>query len=74
MSNHPNRGKGTAARNPKPEEVRALRESLNLTQTEAGKIIFCSLRGWQEWEGGNRAMHPAFWELFRLKTSAQKTS
>lgn len=27
-------------------------------------------RPWQQWETGARAMHPAFWELFRLKTKA----
>lgn len=72
MSNHPNRSKATpsAARNPKPEEIKTARERAGLTQTEAAALIYCTLRGWQDWEGGQRAMHPAFWELFRLKVRA----
>jgi putative transcriptional regulator len=68
MSNHPNRGK-TAARNPKPDEIRKAREAAGLTQTEAGALIYVSLTGWQKWEQGERAMHPAFWELFRTKVA-----
>ncbi len=71
MTNHPNRGRAaSAARNPTPEEVRAVREACGLSQTEAAAVIHCTLRGWQEWEAGNRRMHPAFWELFRLKVSS----
>lgn len=68
MSNHPNRSAGNPARNPSPGEVRAEREGLDLTQTEAGAVIHSSLRAWQQWEAGDRRMHPAFWELFRIKT------
>lgn len=67
MSNHPNRGpKGTSA-NPTPAEVRSAREAAGLSQTAAAALIYCSLRGWQEWEAGNRRMHPGLWELFRIK-------
>lgn len=74
MANHPNRSKraGPAA-NPRPAEIVALRESAGLTQTQAAELIYCSLRGWQDWESGARRMHPAFWELFRHKL-AQVTS
>ena len=65
--NHPNRGRDNPARNPKPPEIRAAREAAGLTQTEAGALIFVSLRGWQQWEAGERPMHPAFWELFQRK-------
>lgn len=69
MSNHPNRSRRapSAARNPTPDEVRAAREAAGLSQTAAAELIHCTLRGWQEWEAGNRRMHPAFWELFLLK-------
>ena len=70
MANHPNRGGNRAASNPKPDEILAAREALGLTQTEAAEVIHCTLRGWQEWEAGNRRMHPAFWELFRLKSNS----
>ncbi|MCK9386139.1 MAG: helix-turn-helix transcriptional regulator [Nevskia sp.] len=68
MPNHPNRSRAEIpARNPTSEEVRAAREAAGLTQTAAAELIHCALRGWQEWEAGNRKMHPAFWELFRIK-------
>lgn len=68
MPKHPNRSRGdNPARNPTPAEVRAAREAAGLSQTAAARVIYCTLRGWQEWEAGNRRMHPAFWELFRNK-------
>lgn len=69
MTNHPNRGRDSPARNPTPVEIREAREAAGLSQTAAAETIYCSLRGWQEWEAGNRKMHPAFWELWRLKLS-----
>ena len=70
MPSHPNRSlAGSQERNPAPEEVRAAREAAGLSQTEAARVIHCTLRGWQEWEAGNRKMHPAFWELFRIKSA-----
>lgn len=76
MPNHPNRSKRaySEARNPTPAEVKAARESAGLTQEGAAKLIHCTLRGWQEWEAGNRKMHPAFWELFRIKLGKTGTS
>lgn len=69
MSNHPNRSKKTPseARNPRPEEIVAAREAAGLTQTEAGELIYSALRSWQDWESGERRMHPAFWDLWRRK-------
>jgi putative transcriptional regulator len=54
--------------------VRAAREAAELTQTEAAALIYCTLRGWQEWECGNRRMHPAFWELFQFKLKNEHRS
>lgn len=71
MSNHPNRSRaGSPARNPTPEEVRAAREAAGLSQTSAADLLHTTCRTWQQWEAGDRRMHPAFWELFRLKTIA----
>lgn len=69
MSPHANRSRRSDApgRNPDPEEIRALRESAELTQTEAARLVWGTLRAWQDWEGGQRRMHPAIWELFRIK-------
>lgn len=49
-------------------EIKAARESLGLTQTQAAAVVHCKLRAWQQWEAGDRQMHPAFWELFCIKT------
>lgn len=59
---------------PTPAEVRAAREAAGLTQTEAGAVIYCSLRGWQDWESGARRMHPAFFELFRRKVQRRSSA
>jgi putative transcriptional regulator len=52
---------------PTPAQIVWARNKLGLTQTQAAELIYCSMRGWQEWEGGRREMHPAFWELWNLK-------
>jgi len=67
MPNHPNRGPQTPASNPAPEAVRAAREAAGLSQTAAGALLHTTCRTWQQWEAGDRRMHPAFWELFTLK-------
>ena len=67
MTNHPNRGQRTAASTPTPAEVIAARQAAGLTQTEAARVIHSSLRAWQQWEAGDRRMHPAFFELWQLK-------
>lgn len=58
----------TPTESPSPEEIRHLRDSMGLTQTEAGALIYSALRAWQQWEAGDRRMHPALWELFLVKT------
>lgn len=71
MTNHPNRSKrrDNPARNPSPDEIRALRSQAGLTQTEAAELLYSGLRTWQQWEAGTRKMHPAFLELFKIKIS-----
>jgi len=32
-------------------------------------LVHVALRTWQQWEAGDRRMHPAFWELFRIKSA-----
>jgi DNA (cytosine-5)-methyltransferase 1 len=53
---------------PAPAVIRATRDTLGLTQTEAAALVYVDKRTWQKWEGGERAMMPAVWELFLLKT------
>lgn len=63
MSSHPNRSRRALApgRNPKPDEIRAARESAGLSQTAAAELCYSTLRSWQNWEGGQARMHPAIW-------------
>lgn len=73
MPNHPNRARAaSAARNPTPDEIVAARLAAGLTQTAAGALLHTSLRAWQQWEAGDRRMHPALWELFRIKASGRR--
>lgn len=52
---------------PDPAQIRTARESSGLSQTAAAALIHCSRSSWAEWEGGVSKMHPAFWELFKIK-------
>lgn len=74
VANHPNRSKASPhmAANPTPEAIRAARDALGLSQTDAASIIYSSMRAWQEWEAGTRRMHPAMWELWMLKTERMR--
>lgn len=55
---------------PTNDEVRAMREALGLTQDQAGALVHVSGRTWRKWELAEREMHPAFFELFLIKTGA----
>lgn len=70
MHNHQNRSRQniSPAANPPPEEIRAARLAAGLTQTDAAQLVHTTCRVWQQWEAGDRRMHPAFWELFSLKS------
>jgi DNA-binding transcriptional regulator YiaG len=73
MPNHPNRRRAnTPAANPDPATIRAARETAGLTQTAAGAVVYSSLGAWQQWEAGLRRMHPGLWELFQIKTTANR--
>lgn len=67
VASHPNRGPKGPASNPSPSDIRAAREAAGLTQTEAAAMLHTTCRTWQQWEAGDRRMHPAFWELFNNK-------
>lgn len=53
---------------PTPDAVRQARQTAGLTQTEAARTVSASMRAWQQWESGERAMPPGMFELFMLKT------
>jgi DNA (cytosine-5)-methyltransferase 1 len=52
---------------PTAAAVKAARKRAKLTQEEAGALVYCSRRTWQDWEAGIASMHPGLWELFNLK-------
>ena len=53
---------------PTPGEIKAARAAAGITQTVAGRLVHTTCRVWQQWEAGDRRMHPAMWELFNHKT------
>lgn len=55
------------ATSPRPADIQRARASAQLTQAAAGALVHTTSRVWRQWEAGDRHMHPAFWELFRLK-------
>lgn len=72
MSNHPNRSRSNPARNPSPEQIRATREAVGLTQTAAARLVNATLRAWQGWEApvediGHRRMSYAVWFALHAK-------
>lgn len=68
MPNHPNRSRAkTPASNPHPDEIFGMRMNAGLTQQQAAEIVYAGLRTWQQWEAGDRRMHPGLWELFLIK-------
>lgn len=54
---------------PTPEEIRAARLTAGLTVRQACEMVHASPRSWQNYEAGDRVMHPAIWELFRIKVA-----
>lgn len=68
MTNHPNRSQRSAL-SPAPADIRAAREAAALTQEAAAAVVYSQRLAWARWESGDRPMHPAFWELFKLKVA-----
>ncbi|HMF92655.1 MAG TPA: helix-turn-helix transcriptional regulator [Vicinamibacterales bacterium] len=60
-----------AQRYPKPADIQAARQAADLTQAAAGDLLHTTARVWRQWEAGDARMHPAFWELFQLKTGGR---
>lgn len=65
----------TRQTSPEPGDVLAVRERLQdrkgmgitQAQRECAELLHTSLRSWQQWERGERKMHPAFFELIKIK-------
>ena len=62
---------------PLPEDIKSARESIQAVkrigitaaQDWCAEQVRTTRRVWQQWENGDRGMHPAFWELFRIKSA-----
>jgi len=52
---------------PTPQQIKSVRLSVGLTQTQAADLVYAGLRTWQQWEKGDRGMHKAFWALFNVR-------
>lgn len=61
-------GLGSSLR-PTPKEIRARRKAASISQADAAKLLHADRHTFYQWESGLRAMHPAFWELFRRKVA-----
>jgi len=56
-------------KSPTPEEIKEARIAAGLTQAQAANKIFSdSYRSWQNYESGERSMHPAIWWCFLKRT------
>lgn len=64
---HPNRSRASRpGPNPKPEEVRHLREEMQRTQTEFAELLYATRITVAKWESGERRMHPLTWEFANM--------
>jgi putative transcriptional regulator len=57
---------------PTPDEIRAARAAAGLTQVAAAELVHSTERAWQTWEGGERKMSAAVFELFGIKTAKHR--
>lgn len=53
---------------PTPEAILAARTAAGHTQEQAARAVYCGLRSWKRWEGGEGPMPPAAWVLYLLRT------
>lgn len=66
-------------KNPNPSDVTSLRTKLQIeidcgitaAQDKCAYLLHTSRRAWQQWECGDRKMHPAFWELINIKITKE---
>lgn len=66
---HPNRSKRAAnapGRNPRPDEVRVLREEMQRTQTEFAGLLYATRDTVAKWESGERRMPALAWEFAQM--------
>ena len=52
---------------PNPDTLREARHFVGLSQTAAAAVIGRSLRVWQAYEAGTRAIDPLLWRVWRIR-------
>lgn len=52
---------------PKPEEIKAARIKLLMTQKEAAALIGVDISAWQRYEAGERKIHSIIWRVWRIR-------
>lgn len=65
---------------PNPDQVKAFRASVQeraslgvaQAQERCAALVHTNPRSWRKWEQGERKMHPAFWELAKIKMENDK--
>lgn len=65
------------SQSPTNAEIKSAREGIQsekkigitAAQDLCAEQVHTTRRVWQQWEAGDRKMHPAFWELFRIKSA-----
>lgn len=53
---------------PSVKQVKDTRAFAGLSVPSSGALIYVSRRMWHKYESGEAKMHPAFFELYRVKT------
>lgn len=65
-------GSPASGESPSPAQIQEARKRARLTGDAAAALVHTSPRTWRKWEYGDRPMHPAFWELFLIKSSRRE--
>lgn len=65
---------GGRAPSPTAEQVRAARLDAGHTTEQAARLVHMDARSWRYYETGGRTMHPAMWELYRIKCAMNPTN
>jgi hypothetical protein len=54
--------------------VRSSRLAAGQTVAGAAALVYMDARSWRYYEAGEREMHPAMWELYRIKCAQNPIS
>lgn len=68
--NHPGRAKPDLPGTPTGAEIWRAREAAGMTVEQAAAVVLHEPRQWEQWEGGDRRMHPVIWSAFLQRAGA----